>query len=89
MIIACGVSEQLDELKHAYAGLPSMLTHLVETELERIPRSLRAGLTDGQQMWSIVYMPQVRLIDMHPELPGSQVQLCKQVGWGCQMRSDP
>ena len=54
MVIAHGVSEQLDDMKMSYAGLPSMLTHLVEKELEKIPRSLRWGLLEGQQMWSII-----------------------------------
>ncbi|MCJ1423469.1 hypothetical protein MMC29_001352 [Sticta canariensis] len=59
MVIAPGVSNQLDELKLAYAGLPSMLTHVVEQELQRIPRSLRQGCAGSNQTWSIIYMPQV------------------------------
>ena len=60
MLIAHGVSDQLDDMKMTYAGLPSMLTHVVERELEKIPRSLRRGIMEGQQMWSIIYMPQVQ-----------------------------
>ena len=74
MIIAHGVSDVLDELKMAYAGLPSMLTHVVAKELEKIPGSLRRGLQQGQQMWSIIYMPQVE-----HALPVSQALLLRQI----------
>jgi DNA mismatch repair protein MSH5 len=57
MLVAWGVSDQLDKLKLTYHGLPDFLTELVQCELDRIPRAL----SDEQraQLWSIVYMPQV------------------------------
>ena len=56
-IIAHGICDELDELKHLYHGLPDLLTHLVELELRRIPRALQYGLS--LQMWTMMYMPQV------------------------------
>lgn len=57
MLIAAGVSEKLDGLKHTYHGLPDFLTHVVEAEMARIPRHLSDAFK--QQLWSIIYMPQV------------------------------
>ncbi len=58
MLIAAGVSDKLDALKHAYHGLPDFLTRVVEAEMGRIPRHLSDAFK--QQLWSIIYMPQVR-----------------------------
>ena len=68
MMVAWGISEQLDQLKLTYHGLPDFLTALVEAELERIPRHL----SDAQrrQLWSIVYMPQV--LPRSPNLSSKQ-----------------
>ena len=57
MLVAAGVSERLDALKQTYHGLPDFLTRVVRAELARIPRHLSDAL--AQQLWSIVYMPQV------------------------------
>lgn len=57
MIISHGVCCELDDLKHAYHGLPDFLTRVVEAELARIPRELRYGL--AAQLWTMMYMPQV------------------------------
>ena len=57
MLIAWGISEQLDQLKLTYHGLPDFLTALVQQELDRIPREL--SNEQRRQLWSIVYMPQV------------------------------
>jgi hypothetical protein len=58
MLIAYGVSDELDALKHTYHGLPDFLTKVVEREMTtRIPRGLAAAVSE--QQWSIVYMPQV------------------------------
>ena len=63
-LIAHGVCEELDSLKHTYHGLPDLLTHVVELELRRIPRALMYGLS--LQKWSMMYMPQVRKIWNEP-----------------------
>ena len=57
MMVAWGVSEQLDQLKLTYHGLPDFLTAVVERELDRIPRHL--SNEQRRQLWAIVYMPQV------------------------------
>lgn len=56
-LIAHGVCEELDSLKHMYHGLPDLLTRVVESELNRIPRAFKHGLSS--QQWSLMYMPQV------------------------------
>ena len=56
-LIAHGVCEELDNLKHLYHGLPDLLTKVVEAEMERIPRAFRHGLS--AQQWALMYMPQV------------------------------
>jgi hypothetical protein len=58
-LIARGVCDELDELKHLNHGLPDFLTRVVEAELQRIPRSLMYGLS--LQQWTLIYMPQVKL----------------------------
>ncbi|KAL3151543.1 MutS protein msh5, variant 2 [Trebouxia sp. C0009 RCD-2024] len=60
MMISYGVCEQLDDMKHTYHGLPDFLTKVVEQELARIPRQL--GSLVNQQLWSILYMPQVGFV---------------------------
>jgi hypothetical protein len=57
MVVAHGISQRLDTLKATYHGLPDFLTCVVEAELARIPRALGDALRD--QLWSIIYMPQV------------------------------
>ena len=57
MLVAHGICEELDALKHLYNGLPDFLTRVVEDEVGRIPRELRYGLS--KQLFSMVYMPQV------------------------------
>lgn len=56
-IIAYGICQELDDLKHLYHGLPDLLTRVVELELQRIPRALQYGLSI--QKWTMMYMPQV------------------------------
>ncbi|KAK9848837.1 hypothetical protein WJX84_005856 [Apatococcus fuscideae] len=67
MMIHYNICSQLDDLKISYHGLPSLLTKIVERELQRVPRELRTQLK--QHLWSILYMPQVgfvlRLDGMH------------------------
>ncbi len=58
MMVAWGVSEELDQLKLTYHGLPDFLTAVVERELDRIPRHL--SNEQRRQLWAIVYMPQAR-----------------------------
>ena len=60
MLVAAGVSDTLDGLKQTYAGLPDFLTQVVNAELARVPRHLSDALAD--QLWSIVYMPQVECV---------------------------
>nr|AKI32383.1 DNA mismatch repair protein MSH5 [Watanabea reniformis] len=60
MMVAHGVCDELDSLKHLYHGLPDFLTRVVEDELQRIPRELRYGLST--QLWSMIYMPQVGFV---------------------------
>ncbi|CAL5228160.1 g11240 [Coccomyxa viridis] len=57
MMVAWGISEELDQLKLTYHGLPDFLTAVVERELDRIPRHL--SNEQRRQLWAIVYMPQV------------------------------
>ena len=66
MLIAWGISEQLDQLKLTYHGLPDFLTALVQQELDRIPREL--SNEQRRQLWSIVYMPQVPWHASHIQL---------------------
>ncbi|GMH40233.1 hypothetical protein BSKO_08137 [Bryopsis sp. KO-2023] len=66
MMIASGVCQELDKLKHMYHGLPDLLTKVVESELKSVPRELSRACS--QQLWSIVYVPQV----------GYLVQICGQ-----------
>ncbi|KAK9838046.1 hypothetical protein WJX74_010463 [Apatococcus lobatus] len=67
MMIHYNICSKLDELKISYHGLPSLLTKVVESELQRVPRELRTQLK--QNLWSVLYMPQVgfvlRLDGMH------------------------
>ena len=58
MMVAWGISEELDQLKLTYHGLPDFLTAVVERELDRIPRHL--SNEQRRQLWAIVYMPQAR-----------------------------
>ncbi|KAK9806091.1 hypothetical protein WJX72_001037 [[Myrmecia] bisecta] len=60
MMVAYGVCDPLDELKHTYHGLPDFLTRVVEDELNRIPRELGHRLSS--QLWSIIYIPQVGFV---------------------------
>ena len=65
MMVAWGVSEELDHLKLTYHGLPDFLTAVVERELDRIPRHLSSE--QRRQLWAILYMPQARLFPAaHP-----------------------
>jgi len=55
-LVQHGVSEQLDELKHTYDGLPDFLTHMARFEMARIPPELchtgaaaRGGGNDDDQ----------------------------------------
>jgi hypothetical protein len=58
MLVSYGISQELDDLKHTYHGLPDFLTRVVEQEMtSRIPRALASAVS--LQQWSIVYMPQV------------------------------
>lgn len=57
MLVAHGVCEELDALKHSYHGLPSLLTEIVRREVARIPSELCYGLSS--QLWTMMYMPQV------------------------------
>lgn len=61
MMVAHGVHDELDELKHLYAGLPDFLTEVVQSDLQRIPPYLASALP-AEQQWSIVYMPQVGFV---------------------------
>jgi len=54
-----GVCHQLDGLRDGYDALPDLLTQVVEQELARIPAGVARRYT--QQLWSITYIPQVRL----------------------------
>jgi len=62
MLVARGISPELDQLKHLYNGLPDFLYQVVGAELARVPRHLAFALPPesfNQQAWNIVYMPQV------------------------------
>ena len=66
-IISHGVCEELDNLKHLYHGLPDLLTKVVESEMDRIPRAFKHGLSN--QQWSLMYLPQVRVIPPFSSIP--------------------
>ena len=78
-LVAPGVSDQLDALKHTYHGLPDLLTKVVQAELARVPRHLSDALT--AQLWSTIYMPQVEgrswvqlvLLPYKPSSPHQQI----------------
>ena len=57
MLVAAGVSSELDALKATYLDLPEFLTSVVESELGRVPRALARAAES--RLWSILYMPQV------------------------------
>jgi DNA mismatch repair protein MSH5 len=62
MLVARGISPELDQLKHLYNGLPDFLYQVVGAELARVPRHVASALPPesfNQQAWNIVYMPQV------------------------------
>jgi hypothetical protein len=56
MMVAYGVSDRLDAMKHAFNGLPDLLTHVLQAEVSRVPVSLRRSATAS---WTVIYMPQV------------------------------
>ena len=58
MLVAAGVSSELDALKATYLDLPEFLTSVVESELARVPRALARAAES--RLWSILYMPQAR-----------------------------
>lgn len=43
-------------------ALPDFLTHVVEAELARVPLQVARRNMSAQQLWSVVYLPQVRPI---------------------------
>jgi len=56
MAVHYGISEQLDEMKALYFGLPDLLRHVELHEISRLPRSLQKN---AQTTWSVAYVPQV------------------------------
>eukprot|EP00898_Chlorokybus_atmophyticus_P000112 jgi/Chlat1/1100/Chrsp110S00058 len=56
-VIAYGLCEELDELKHLYAGLPDFLGQVAQLEMERLPSKLRHHYQ--KQGTIIAYIPQV------------------------------
>eukprot|EP00210_Caulerpa_lentillifera_P001147 g1104.t1 len=57
LFVLSGICPALDKLKVTYNQLPEILTQIVEKELRRIPRFLVGK--GSQDLWSIVYVPQV------------------------------
>ena len=55
MCVAYGVSQVLDDLKMAYAGLPELLTATVEREMQRVPTCLAQG--HSGRVLAIEYLP--------------------------------
>ncbi|KAI5059273.1 hypothetical protein GOP47_0025592, partial [Adiantum capillus-veneris] len=54
MMIAKGVCEELDDLKHMYEGLPDFLEQVASLELKRLPKQSLCIFVG-----SIVYLPQI------------------------------
>lgn len=57
MMVAEGVSQELDSLKALYFWLPDLLTRVVAAEQRRVPPELAAALR--HQAWSCCYLGQV------------------------------
>jgi DNA mismatch repair protein MSH5 len=62
-MVQAGVSDELDEMKHMYAGLPDFLTQVAKEEMKRVPGELwQLGADDaggGGLVLSISYIPKV------------------------------
>jgi hypothetical protein len=70
-MVQAGVSDELDHMKHMYAGLPDFLTQVAKEEMKRVPAELwqlgggggaagSSGDTDsGGLVLSISYIPKV------------------------------
>ncbi|GFR48598.1 hypothetical protein Agub_g10502, partial [Astrephomene gubernaculifera] len=60
LLVAPGVCPPLDALKATHRDLPQQLTAVVRAELGRVPRCLIRQ--HAQQLWSVVYLPQVGFV---------------------------
>lgn len=56
MCVHYGVSQELDDMKALYFGLPDLLKEVEMYEVGRLPRSLAAAATGT---WSVAYLPQL------------------------------
>ncbi|KAL4529302.1 hypothetical protein Ndes2526A_g04097 [Nannochloris sp. 'desiccata'] len=71
MAVHYGISEQLDEMKALYYGLPDLLREVEIHEISRLPRSLQQN---AQTTWSVAYVPQVGfLLQVEGALLGADV----------------
>lgn len=60
-LVAQGVSEELDDKRHLYDGLPDLLSEVAAQEAERIPPQLAAWRSPlVEPSISIVYLPKAR-----------------------------
>lgn len=59
MLIAYGVSSELDEMKRIYFGLPHLLEQATFMEIRRLPLHLQQ---DASEKWSFVYAPSVGFV---------------------------
>ena len=66
-----GISEQLDEMKAMYYGLPDLLRNVEAHEVSRLPLGLQAAAIAA---WSVAYVPQVGfLLQVEGPLLGADV----------------
>jgi DNA mismatch repair protein MSH5 len=71
MAVHYGISEQLDEMKSLFYGLPDLLRQVEQHEISRLPRSVQHT---AQSTWSVAYIPQVGfLLQVEGALLGADV----------------
>jgi len=71
MAVHYGISEQLDEMKALYYGLPDLLRQVEIHEISRLPHSLQKN---AQTTWSVAYVPQVAfMLQVEGALLGADV----------------
>lgn len=63
-MILPGIDEELDSMKHTFAGLDSLLSQVARKIAERIPPDLRQSL-------NVIYFPQIGFLTTVPIDPGT------------------